>query len=179
MSNTSEAYQQLFNYAQRSRHYAKGLPETSINKEYWSGIGFSLQGQNYVAPLYEIAEILKIPHYTSVPGVKKWLKGVANVRGRLLPVLDLIAYLERPVASNIKKRRLLIIEKNSLYSGVIVDEIFGMQHFDTNDFSNTVNEKNLLTRPYITGNYLRDNEIWHIFSPHKLAEDPVFLAVAS
>lgn len=179
MSNTSKAYQQLFNYAQLSRHYSKGLPETSVNKEYWSGIGFSLQGQNYVAPLYEIAEILKIPHYTSVPGVKKWLKGVANVRGRLLPVLDLIAYLERPVASNIKKRRLLIIEKNSLYSGVIVDEVFGMQHFDTNDFSNTVNEKNLLTRPYITGNYLRDNETWHIFSPHKLAEDPVFLEVAS
>jgi twitching motility protein PilI len=179
MSKVSAAYRTLYDYSERSKENSTGLPKTEELKVYWSGIGFSLEGKNYVAPLDETAEILKIPSYTNVPGVKKWLRGVANVRGKLLPVLDLLGFLNGNKQSNIKTRRLLVIEKNSLYSGVIVDKVYGMQHFDTDDFSESVIEENTATLPYITGYYSRDGEIWRVFSPYKLSEDPNFINVAS
>lgn len=179
MSKVTAAYRTLYDYSVRSKELSTGLPETEELKQYWSGIGFSLDGKNYVAPLDETAEILQIPSYTSVPGVKKWLRGVANIRGKLLPVLDLIGFLDTKQQSNIKTRRLLVIEKNTLYSGVIVDQVFGMQHFDTEDYSENILEENLATMPYVTGSYSRDGETWHVFSPYKLSEDPDFINVAS
>lgn len=177
MSEVSAAYATLFNYAQRSKAYSPGLPETEEIKEYWSGIGFSLDGRNYVTPINETAEILQIPPYTTVPGVKKWVKGVANVRGKLLPVLDLIGFFNRNTQTAARKRRLLVIQTNALYSGIIVDQVFGMQHFEVNDFtSNTQSDDPAAS--YVKGNYSRDGEIWHVFSPHTLAEDSRFIEVA-
>ena len=37
--------------------------------------------------------MLAVPPLTRVPGAKTWVKGIANVRGQLLPVLDLRQYL--------------------------------------------------------------------------------------
>lgn len=179
MSKVSAAYRSLYDYSERCKESSTGLPETKELKVYWSGIGFSLEGKNYVAPLDETAEILQIPSYTNVPGVKKWLRGVANVRGKLLPVLDLLGFLKSEKQANIKTRRLLVIEKSSLYSGIIVDKVYGMQHFDTDDYSESLTEENAAISPYITGSYSRDGETWHVFSPHKLSEDPDFINVAS
>ena len=179
MSKVSAAYRALYDYSLRSKEYSTGLPKTEELKQYWSGIGFSLEGKNYVSPLNETAEILQVPTYTSVPGVKKWLKGVANIRGKLLPVLDLIGFLDTQHQANIKTRRLLVIEKNSLYSGIIVDQVFGMQHFDTEDYSDNIKEDRISTKPYVTGSYSREGEVWHVFSPYKLSEDPDFINVAS
>ena len=38
-------------------------------------------GRLFVAPMGEVGEILHEPRYTLLPGVKSWVKGVANVRG--------------------------------------------------------------------------------------------------
>ncbi|MBL4607555.1 MAG: purine-binding chemotaxis protein CheW [Pseudomonadales bacterium] len=179
MSKVNAAYRTLHDYSSRCKETSTGLPKTEELKKYWSGIGFSLEGKNYVAPLNETAEILQIPAYTSVPGVKKWLRGVANVRGKLLPVLDLLSFLNSDKKANIKTRRLLVIEKNTLYSGVIVDKVYGMQHFDTDDYSEEISEENNKTAPYITGSYSRDGETWRVFSPYRLSEDPDFINVAS
>jgi len=179
MSKVSAAYRTLYDYSERCKENSTGLPKTEELKVYWSGIGFSLEGKNYVAPLDETAEILQIPSYTNVPGVKKWLRGVANVRGKLLPVLDLLGFLNSDKQANIKTRRLLVIEKSTLYSGIIVDQVYGMQHFDTDDFSESISEENAEIAPYIIGSYSRDGEIWHVFSPYKLSEDPDFINVAS
>ena len=179
MSKVSAAYRTLYDYSERCKGNSTGLPKTEVLKVYWSGIGFSLEGKNYVAPLDETAEILRIPSYTNVPGVKKWLRGVANVRGKLLPVLDLLGFLNSDKQANIKTRRLLVIEKSTLYSGIIVDQVYGMQHFDTDDFSESISEENAGIAPYIVGSYSRDAEIWRVFSPYKLSEDPDFINVAS
>ncbi len=178
MSDTSAAYATLFNYAQRSKAYSSGLPETQELKEYWSGIGFSLDGRNYVAPINETAEVLQVPNFTSVPGVKKWVKGVANVRGKLVPVLDLLGFFNRSTQSTTRKRRLLIIQTNTLYSGIIVDQVYGMQHFEVDDFSVPTKDSADAASPYVTGHYLRDGETWQVFSPYRLAEDSHFLEVA-
>ena len=63
-------------------------------KDYdWRGVVFESSGQRLVAPLGEVAEILT-PEYTSMPLVQPWLLGIANVRGRLLPLTDLAKFLQ-------------------------------------------------------------------------------------
>ncbi len=59
----------------------------------------------------------------------QWMKGVANVRGRLMTVMDLSRFLGQPSELQEKRRRLLVLDQDDLYTGVIVDEVLGMQHF--------------------------------------------------
>ena len=75
-----------------------------------------------MSPIDEIAEILEIPRLTKVPGVGPSVKGVANVRGRLIPVLDLMQFFyARHSKVQAKRQRLLILESGDLYSGIVVE----------------------------------------------------------
>jgi twitching motility protein PilI len=65
MSEPQAAFQALLDLAQRSRAAARGLPAQTDIRPHWSGIGFSLMGSNFVAPMGEVSEMLEVPSYTA------------------------------------------------------------------------------------------------------------------
>jgi twitching motility protein PilI len=179
MSEFTHAFVKLHDIAARSRQFACPLPQQAESKAIWSGIGFGLAGNQYVVPIDEVAEILNVPRFTQVPGVQGWVKGLANVRGRLMPVLDLIDFLKTTSPVAWKKRRLLALEKDEVYSGLVVDEVFGMQHFATDSFTGRLPSSFLATKDYLRGAYVKDGKVWGVFSLHALVADPRFMNVAS
>ena len=72
---------------------AAQLPLKESAQPEWQGIGYQIGGIRLVSPMGEVAEILKVPKITALPGVKGWILGIANVRGRLMPIVDLHEYL--------------------------------------------------------------------------------------
>src|SRR5690625_3060684 len=70
------AFEALTQLAQLSRAGAHGLPAQVDIRPHWSGIGFSLLGRNFVAPLGEVSEMLKCRHSRTCPvfspGFKAW-----------------------------------------------------------------------------------------------------------
>lgn len=177
----SQVYLKLAEIAQKSKTNAAGLPAQDDVKDFWSGIGFELGGKRYVSPVPEIAEIMPVPRFTQVPGVQDWVRGVANVRGRLLPIMDLSVFMFKQLSKQqAKRRRVLIVDHEELYSGIVVDEVFGMQYFDLGDYqehiTGTVDES---VKPFLSGQYIKDGSVWMVFSPFSLAQDPRFLKAAS
>src|SRR3954447_800150 len=66
----------------------------AANDREWVGIAFRLSAENFLVAREETREVLGYPSsVTRVPGAKAWIRGVANVRGQLLPVVDLRAFL--------------------------------------------------------------------------------------
>lgn len=179
MTEVSRAYRKLIEISERSRQNAQGLPEQEQTKAIWSGVGFTLNGRNYVAPMDEVSEILQVPRYTQVPGVQTWVKGIANVRGRLMPVMDLMAFLNIPSQLQLKRRRLLAIERGELYSGLVVDEVLGMQHFPQDLFTDEAPPGYEPVADYVKGGFDTEKGFWAWFSLYELARDPRFLNVAS
>jgi len=179
MSEVSPAYLKLVEIAERSRQHARGLPEQEQARAIWSGVGFTLNNQRYVAPMDEVSEILSVPRYTQVPGVQNWVKGIANVRGRLMPVMDLMVFLNNPSQLQLKRRRLLALERGELYSGLVVDEVLGMQHIPQDLYTQTVPGEYADTRAYLKGGFETEKGFFAWFSLYELARDPRFLNVAS
>lgn len=178
MTDAPAVYLRLVELQKLCRARATGLPQQADVVEYWSGIGFTMDGINYVSPVPEVSEILHVPRYTRVPGVLGWVKGIANVRGRLLPIMDLIGYLSRKSAMQEKKRRLLVLDYGDIYSGLVVDHVMGMQHFPVDSYQSESGEKDPEILPYTDGSYMREDGKWIVFSPYRLAEDPKFMQVA-
>ncbi len=77
----------------------------------------------------EVVELLHVPNWTVLPGVKGWVKGVANVRGRLLPIIDTEEFLGGQLVGPTKLRRVLAVECGELFTGLMVSDVIGMMHF--------------------------------------------------
>lgn len=178
MPEPQAAFQALLTLAQRSRAAARGLPAQADIRPHWSGIGFALMGSYFVVPIGEISEMLEVPNHTHLPGVQPWVKGVANVRGRLLPLFDLAMFFGDRLTGSRKHRRVLILETETLYSGLIVDQVFGMQHFPMDEYSEQAGTVATSILPFVTGSYPQGGERWSLFRPALLAEDPRFTNAA-
>lgn len=82
-------------------------------------------GSRYAVALAHVAEVGKVPPLTRVPGVPAWLAGVANWRGRILPVLDLRSLLGADVVDFGSTARLVVLSTDGTSVGVLTDAVEG------------------------------------------------------
>ena len=171
---------------QKARRQAAGLPAQGEERSFWNGVGFILRGQRYVAPMDEVQEILHVPdNVTPIPGVYSWVKGVANVRGRLLPLIELAGFFgsdEGMHASGALSagggQRIIVVEQDEMFCGLIVDEILGMQHFEVESYRSSIPAgvpENI--RFCMAGSYWQEAE-YLVFSLRALAKSEQFLQVS-
>lgn len=97
-----------------SKRGNKNYASVQNEAERWSGIAFEMRGQYFVAPLGEVSEVIYPPKYTPVPNTQSWVKGLANIRGRLLSVSDLAHFIsgQRSSFSAAQKCYVLAITTN-------------------------------------------------------------------
>lgn len=160
------------------RGCAVGVPRKAGNSAEWSGITFRI-GDNYlVSQLGEVVEILEYPELSNVPLSRSWVRGIANVRGNLLPVVDMSEYLNGSAATITPRTRVLVVDHNGLYTGLIVDEVLGLKHFTDDEYTGDLPGMDEAFEPYIQNGFQRDDRVWSIFSLHAMAETPQFLQAA-
>jgi len=165
--------------AERSRRNAFGLPQQEAVRDLWDGVAFVLGGAHLVIALSEVREILKDPPLSTVPGAKPWVKGIANVRGNLLPIMDMNGFISGAPTPLDKRSRVLVVESAGVTSGLLVDEVLGMRHFLADSHNAVLPEVQPSLAAYLSGSYGRDGNLWGVFDPEKLMESPDFLQVAA
>ena len=144
----------------------------------WSGIAFRVRNNYLLAPLDEVVEILDIPKLARVPLAQPWVRGIANIRGNLLPVVDFSGLLGGEVAAVTERTRVLVIDYDGIYSGLVVDEVYGLKHFMEGELAGDAPEVDGFLLPFIRNVYRRDGRVWHEFSLFVLADTPQFLKTA-
>ena len=178
MLESRTAFDLLLDIDQRCRLLAAELPSQELRLQTWSGIGFRVAEQWYVAPMGEVAEVLPEPLSTRLPGVRPWVVGVANLRGRLLPVVDLGGFLGHSLSPVRKQHRVLVVDRADIFVGLLVDEVVGLQHFGSASHAPSLPETTLAAAvPFLQGHFMREHP-WCVFSPATLVQAPAFLDVA-
>lgn len=158
---------------------APRLPEETKGPALWSGVGFRLGDVYLVTPLEQIAEVLPYPAITPVPGAKPWVRGIANVRGNLLTIVDLAEYFAKERIYRDERVRVIVMNVETLTTGLLVNEVFGLRHFneelerqDPAAFEDSV-------AAHLQGAFLRDNRLWGVFDMHSLAASSTFMHAAA
>ena len=102
----------------------------------WVGVAFRLSAENFLVAREETREVLGFPSVvTRVPGAKAWIRGIANVRGQLLPVVDLRAFLGGGATNTGRRTRVLVAHHREVPAGLLVDEVLGFRRFNDGEFS--------------------------------------------
>ena len=170
-------FELLLSLDQRCRENSSGLPVNQSVVDDWIGIAFRINNVSLLAKMDDISEILPPPETIRVPGVKYWVKGLANIRGSLMPVLDLKAFLCGTETVIDKDSRILVINKMGLIAGLLVEEVYGLRRFKPDDHRDEIDPQAGSIREYLTGVFTAPTQQWNVFSVEKLVSTEQFIRV--
>ncbi|MCB0416432.1 MAG: purine-binding chemotaxis protein CheW [Bdellovibrionales bacterium] len=92
-------------------------------------LGFSLNGQRYGLPIGSVKEISTVAEVTTVPRVPKFVLGVMNLRGKIIPVIDLRVRFEVEVTPFTRDTCIVIVEGIQGEVGLVVDKVEEVLNF--------------------------------------------------
>jgi twitching motility protein PilI len=176
----ADAFDILAGYERQSLAHVVGLPEQLDAPGLWRGVGFRIGGRRLAAGFDEVVEILPMPQVTAVPGAQPWMLGVANIRGNLLPVVDLKQFLEGERTVMHEGQRVLIVRQPGGDVAVTIDELYGQRSFLVDqqvDQPGAIADgryMHFLDRAYDVA-----GEPWGVFSLDRLARTPEFRQAAA
>lgn len=167
-------FEVLLDYEQRSLSHVAGRPESIEAPGHWRGVGYRLGQRRLVSSFDEVVEILTLPAVSPVPGALPWMLGVTNVRGSLLPVVDLKQFLEGARTLVHDAQRVLVMRQTGGNVAVLIDELYGQRIF--NDSHQTGPELLADGRygHFIARAYRLDDIDWGVFNMALLARTPEF-----
>ncbi len=100
-------------------------------------VSFTLGTEEFATKIMLVREILRYQQVTTVPNTPDFVEGVINIRGRVIPVIDLRKRLGLPPKEIEKQTRILNIEIDSKLIGFIVDEVTGVITIPSNIIEKT------------------------------------------
>jgi twitching motility protein PilI len=174
----------LDRYERRSLAHVVGLPEQLDAPGLWRGVGYRIGGKRLASGFNEVVEILPMPQVTPVPGAQPWLLGVANIRGNLLPIVDLKQFLEGERTVIHEGQRVLIVRQPGGDVAVTIDELFGQRSFNdaqqqpSDALAQSVLAQGRYTH-FVDRVYDLGEDSWGIFSLERLARTPEFRQAAA
>ncbi|NNM61781.1 MAG: purine-binding chemotaxis protein CheW [Steroidobacteraceae bacterium] len=163
----------------RSRANVAGAAAEASASGEWVGVAFRMGGETFLVAREETREVLGLPaSVTRVPGVKPWIKGIANVRGQLMPMVDLRQFLGSGVAVAQRNARIIVVNHREVPAGLVVDEVHGFRRFSANEFSPDPPPTVIRCDSYLAGAFRRGGEVWPVLSVRVLVESQSFLQAA-
>jgi twitching motility protein PilI len=170
----SSPFDTLLDYEQRSLSHEAGRPEMIEAPGHWRGVGFRLGQRRLVSSFDEVIEILPLPPVTPVPGSHNWMLGVANVRGSLLPVVDLKQFLEGERTVVHEGQRCLVVRQAGGNVAVIIDELFGQRTFNDSHRAEPDGDNAGRYGHFIGQAYRLADQTWGVFNMNLLTRTPEF-----
>ena len=186
-SGAADAFDILLDYERSSLAHVAGLPEQIDAPGLWRGVGYRIGGRRLASGFGEVVEILPLPQVTPVPGSQPWMLGVANIRGSLLPIVDLKQFLEGERTVLHEGQRVLIVRQPGGDVAVTVDELYGQRSFVEEQ---AVSVEGAQARDgqalaegryghFVDRAYTVENHTWGVFSLERLSRTPEFRQAAA
>jgi len=98
---------------------------------------FMLCGEEYGVKVLTVREIIGVMNITPVPRVPGYTKGVINLRGKVIPVIDLRLKFGFQEVEHTEKTCIIVIEAGNRLTGVIVDTVVEVINVDSGAFEPT------------------------------------------
>jgi purine-binding chemotaxis protein CheW len=132
----------------RDRRQSSDRPRQDVGGDSTSFVGagaeryltFALAGEVYALPILDITEIMEYRALTVVPMMPSFLRGVINLRGRVVPVVDMAARFGRGHTEVARRTSIIIVEipdrtgeGTSTHMGIMVDAVNKVVHLGAED----------------------------------------------
>ncbi|MGE3541021.1 MAG: chemotaxis protein CheW [Candidatus Tectimicrobiota bacterium] len=135
---------------------------------------FTLAGSRYAVPVPSVLEIGRVPPITPVPNVPPWVRGVINLRGEILSVIDFRTFLGLEDSHASEHSRMLVVKTagDEIMTSLIVDQITGIVPLSGTllDLPATVASHPVAS--YLCGAYEHEDQVGAVFDLERLLLSP-------
>jgi twitching motility protein PilI len=167
------SFNQLSDMAAQMEQRSAPVPTAQKYVEYWHGAAFEVLGVRCVTSLKEARKVVDLMPTIPIPGVKHWVRGLANIGGRVLTIIDLTAFLSggERVSSG---KQALVISGRGIHAGLVIDASFGGVRFPADQLSKNTKVAEQL-RPYTSGVFDSEGGDYAVFHIERLLSDTDFM----
>jgi purine-binding chemotaxis protein CheW len=118
---------------ERARVMAKEAVEKKSVSEATEVITFSMVTETYGIESAFVREVYPLRDFTPLPGVPSYVLGIINVRGQILPVVDLKKFFNLPEKGLGELNKILILDNGKMEFGILADVVHGTQSIESED----------------------------------------------
>jgi purine-binding chemotaxis protein CheW len=136
---------------------------------------FKIGDGDYGLDLIKAREIIKPPKITTVPNSKEYVMGVINLRGQIIPVIDLMKILgleKELVMDNKDDKRIIVVNLGQTLVGLFVNKVTEVVRIDQEKIERVAETKRSINQEYIKGVCNLNNQLIVILNLGKLLSDP-------
>lgn len=113
---------------------------------------FSLLDEYFGVPLSSVKEVIGLSEITCVPNVPLYFKGLINLRGKIISVIDLRTKLKLTSTDyDEKKNCIIIVEIEDFVIGTIVDDVSAVSGFLNDQIEKNLDIQSDVSREFVTG----------------------------
>ena len=117
---------------------------------------FILGGESYAIPVLKVREIIRLTNITTVPQMPAYIRGVINLRGKIIPVMDLRLRFGFAAAANVEQNCIVVVQVRNpagqaTAMGLVVDAVEEVAQLATADIEETPDFGAQVDTEYILG----------------------------
>jgi purine-binding chemotaxis protein CheW len=118
-----EGPDRLYDFADSLSDRNGTAPDREVEEQLETWVTFALAGESFGLPVTHVQEILRVAGITRVPHAPHPVRGVTNMRGKVLPVVDLRVRLGLSEKEIDDHARILVVSSKGRYLGLLVDGV--------------------------------------------------------
>ena len=158
-------------------HSSAAAENTGITQQ----IIFLLSGTRYAVSIGEVLEMSTVPRTTPIPNVPEFVRGVTNLRGEILAVLDLRTVLGLTPGSDAQRERMIVVRPSGsdAAAGLIVDSVRGLAKIANQQLRQPAGPLEDTVIPYLAGVTEYEDQVLHALDLRKLFRAPEIASLAA
>lgn len=130
--------------------------EAAINAAAGKYLTFILGDESYAIPVLRVREIIRLTRITEVPQMPDYVRGVINLRGKIIPVMDLRLRFGLGEANSTDQTCIVVVQVRNtagqaIATGLVVDAVEEVAQLNAADIEETPNFGSQVSTAYLLG----------------------------
>lgn len=135
----------------RAKSLAAEVREDEVSGESIEVVEFMAAHERYGFETRHVREVCRLNEITTIPGTPPFVAGIINLRGEILPVIDIRRFYELPEKGLSDLNRVIILSSRTMEFGVLADSIVGVKSVAMSDIERSLPTLTGVREEYLLG----------------------------
>jgi purine-binding chemotaxis protein CheW len=135
----------------RARELARRPNPTPVDGEGLNVVEFRLAGERYAIERADIREVIPLKELTPVPCTPPFVRGIVNVRGQIVPVIDMKQFFDLPAGGIADVHMVILVQSQGVELGIEADAVTGVRTIARGTMQGSLPTLNGVRAQYLRG----------------------------
>lgn len=145
---------------------------------------FLLDNEDYAVEILKVQEIIQMQKVTPVPGSPEFIRGVINLRGKVIPIVELRSKFNMPAKDDTEKTAIVVMmiqndKGDSMTMGIIIDEVKEVKDVEAGSIEKTPSLGSSIDTGFIMGICKDEGSVKMLLDIDKVLSSDEFQAASS